>query len=129
MACEDRRGLLYESLFGYMSEEEEDEGLPIPPMEDETFLSSIMNKDIHADLANFFDKEDVFDEQTNLKGYENHNTGKGKQLKLLKESLIPGDHEEEKKIPSRKFDEQDKFDEKIEVSKRKLQDGYEKIAD
>ncbi|KAI3895344.1 hypothetical protein MKW92_026870, partial [Papaver armeniacum] len=85
--------------------------------------------DIHADLGNFFDKEDVFDEQTNLKGYENYNTGKGKQLKLLKESLIPGDHEEEKKILSPNFDEQHKFwNEKLEISKRKLRDGYEKIA-
>ncbi|KAI3942796.1 hypothetical protein MKW92_005650, partial [Papaver armeniacum] len=51
------------------------------------------------------------------------------QLKLLKESLIPGDHEEEKKILSPNFDEQHKFwNEKLEISKRKLHDGYEKIA-
>ncbi|KAI3956733.1 hypothetical protein MKW92_004553, partial [Papaver armeniacum] len=140
MACEDAldRCLLHESLFGYMSEEEEEEeeGLPIPTMEDEDFLSSIMNNNVNTDLENFFDKEDVFDEKTKPTGYydnkeqtENYNTGKGKQLKVLKESLIPGDHEEEKKILSPNFDEQHKFwNEKLEISKRKLRDGYEKIA-
>ncbi|KAI3968052.1 hypothetical protein MKW92_046113, partial [Papaver armeniacum] len=95
-----------------------------------------MNNNVNTDLENFFDKEDVFDEQTKPTRYydnkeqtEKYNTGKGKQLKVLKESLIPGDHEEEKKIPSRKFDEQHKFwNEKLEISKRKLRDGYEKIA-